>query len=530
MPDGCTLQKRLIAVQQWRLDRQAARYPSEWLALLSPYWQELGWPGQRKLDAIEQQQLEQFHRVCEQWIRLDDLAGKISFATALQQLQSLCCKPVSAHGNNVLPVHVFDVLDGSSLHYDAAWICGMSEQDWPLRPTPHPMLPLALQLEQRMPHSSVEREQHYGAQVTRDLLNCAPELVVSYVERVEETPLKISHYFSGLPQQAVVDHTPHPYLEQIASQHRYELLHDAQGAAFTDTRARGGHSILKSQAQNPADAFARHRLLANELAEPVAGLPAVERGKLIHAALQAFWNKTGSHAALLALDHTALGQRIDDCIEYALRQNRHPALDNGIFRQIEKNRLEKHMLRWMTCEKHRQPFTVVASEKRITYVLNGIELELTIDRIDRLGDDSLLLVDYKTGSVVPGVASWTDERPAEPQLPLYSIATENSRAIAFAQVSSDAMKWAGYGAVDDAMITGKNLQRSISIEAWQQQQAAWQHILHMLMEEFKTGVARVEYHQDTVPTHAEAFLAFNRWPERDYIASLLHANTAGENR
>jgi len=41
-----------------------------------------------------------------------------------------------------------------------------------------------------------------------------------------------------------------------------------------------------------------------------------------------------------------------------------------------------------------------------------------LDRIDRLNDDSLLVIDYKSGTVSP--SSWDLPRPDDVQLPLYA--------------------------------------------------------------------------------------------------------------
>jgi len=70
-----------------------------------------------------------------------------------------------------------------------------------------------------------------------------------------------------------------------------------------------------------------------------------------------------------------------------------------------------------------------------------------MDRVDQLPDGSLIVIDYKTGKVA--LASWMDERPDEPQLPLYAVTAEgNIAAVVFGQIKRGEMKFVGL--VDDA--------------------------------------------------------------------------------
>jgi len=60
----------------------------------------------------------------------------------------------------------------------------------------------------------------------------------------------------------------------------------------------------------------------------------------------------------------------------------------------------------------------VACEGPAEVAVGGLTLKLRVDRIDRIDDGRLLLLDYKTGRVTPG--DWWGDRPKAPQLPLYT--------------------------------------------------------------------------------------------------------------
>ena len=64
------------------------------------------------------------------------------------------------------------------------------------------------------------------------------------------------------------------------------------------------------------------------------------------------------------------------------------------------------------------PFEVACDRSGCTAAPAGLTLKLRLDRVDRLNDGSLLVIDYKTGNVSP--KAWELPRPDDVQLPLYA--------------------------------------------------------------------------------------------------------------
>ena len=81
-------------------------------------------------------------------------------------------------------------------------------------------------------------------------------------------------------------------------------------------------------------------------------------------------------------------------------------------------RLIRLVTEWLLYESARVPFTVVETELETEVSIDGLELDLRLDRIDRLNDGSLLVIDYKSGDVSPKL--WDLPRPDDVQLPLYA--------------------------------------------------------------------------------------------------------------
>ena len=86
--------------------------------------------------------------------------------------------------------------------------------------------------------------------------------------------------------------------------------------------------------------------------------------------------------------------------------------------ELEEQRLTRVVTEWLEFERTRLPFDIASTEIASTALIAGLSLKLRLDRVDRLNDGSLLVIDYKTGNVSP--KAWELPRPDDVQLPLYA--------------------------------------------------------------------------------------------------------------
>ena len=122
--------------------------------------------------------------------------------------------------------------------------------------------------------------------------------------------------------------------------------------------------------------------------------------------------------------------------------------------EMEERRLNFLLGEWLEYELTRVEFTALETEAERSVTLAGLTFDLRLDRIDRLSDGSLLVIDYKTGVVTP--KSWELPRPDDVQLPLYaSFAVDEDETLgglAFAKVRrGDDLGFAGH--INDACAT-----------------------------------------------------------------------------
>jgi ATP-dependent helicase/DNAse subunit B len=86
--------------------------------------------------------------------------------------------------------------------------------------------------------------------------------------------------------------------------------------------------------------------------------------------------------------------------------------------KLEEERLTRLVTEWLVYESSRVSFEVSETEAERPVNLAGLTFGLRLDRVDRLNDGSLLVIDYKSGDVSP--KSWELPRPDDVQLPLYA--------------------------------------------------------------------------------------------------------------
>jgi len=159
----------------------------------------------------------------------------------------------------------------------------------------------------------------------------------------------------------------------------------------------------------------------------------------------------------------------------------------------------------------RSDFDVAAQERPIAMEFAGLALGGKIDRIDRLPDGQLLLIDYKTGRNTR--SGWFPEpRIADPQLPAYAVAIDPPPgAIAFARIRPEDLRFDGL-ARGDAGTSGivpldAAKHKFKDLGDWEALLTSWRTHLEALAGEFRDGHAAVDPRNASVCTrcHLQAF-------------------------
>ncbi|NGZ28616.1 MAG: hypothetical protein G8345_17205, partial [Magnetococcales bacterium] len=249
----------------------------------------------------------------------------------------------------------------------------------------------------------------------------------------------------------------------------------------------GGSGLFKSQAICPFQAFARYRLRVESLPEPQPVADPRQRGMLIHWVFEAFWQMVTSKERLLSLT-------VEERFHWTAK-----AAQAGVERycqkfshemappmpEMEVARMQKMLLNWLELEFRREDdFQVMAQEHKETLEIGGLTVDLRPDRLDRLAQGGLAVVDYKTS--LPSRGSWREERLPEPQLPLYGLLRrETVDVLAFAVARPGEMEFRGVGRQAGEWPGVIKVEK----EEWLNLLDHWHQALTKIAEEFRQGVA-----------------------------------------
>ena len=496
---GCpVLAQRLAALADFRKARLfGGQPPSAWAKAISEALTALGFPGERALDSAEFQALAKWHEVVADFAALDRVLPRTGYTDAVARLRRMAADALFQPETPDVPIQVLGELEATGMEFDHLWIMGLSDESWPRAPRPNPFLPAELQRVAGVPQGSAAGMLELARRLTGEWLTCAGEAVLSYPLREDDREFKPSPLIVAVPEGELALPEYASYRGAVHDLRKIERLEDARAPAFAAAAAAGGGTaVIQDQAACPFRAFARHRVGAESLAAPHAGLDAMERGTLVHRVLAQAWAQLKTKSALDAIpvaDLDALLARAAEDAVTRIRRDR-PTVLSGRFAGIERRRLARLAREWLEEEKRRGGFTVLATEDKRRIEIGGLALNARLDRVDETGDGRRIVIDYKTGTASAGTL--VGARPDEPQLPLYLVSAEpDAIAMAFAQVRAGDMKFTALARDADVLPGARTLPDGRLKQAessWAQQVEAWRAGLARLAAGFVAGAAAVD--------------------------------------
>ncbi len=462
--------------------QEKSNSPYFWARHFSALLDAAGFPGEREPDSGEFQARAKFNEALADFSRLGLVAGKMSFAQAFRHLRRICADTLFQPETPDAPIQVAGILESAGLSFDCLWVCGLTEDAWPLAARPNPFLPVALQKKAGIPEAAAETSLALDRRITEGWLGAADEAVFSYPEKEQDRDLLPSPLIAQIPEGQVDLPSFATHRDVLFSSRVLETVEDGKAPGLNSKTIKGGIRVLTDQAACPFRAFARHRLAAEGLDAPSEGLDAMQRGNLLHELMAGIWRELKSQQNLQG-DLTSV---ISTAAENAVKE----LAIEGRFAALEKRRLIRLAGDWLEVERQRKPFEVAQIEQKRPIVIGGLSFDGRIDRMDKLvGGESAgtyALIDYKTGSRVTS-RDWLGERPDEPQLPLYAVtAEENVSAVAFAKLKTGDMKFSGFS------LHEKEIPGVKAAQSWGGLMATWARELEGLALGYAQGDARVD--------------------------------------
>lgn len=466
-----------------------------WCQYFLSLLKHFGWPGQMTLNSEEHQVVARLYRALEDLnslqILLDELEPTEALTLISKQLAEITFQVESEREARV---EIMGVLEAGGILFDHLMILGMNHNTWPATAKPNPYLPIELQREQGMPHASADREYAFAQAVIDGFLGQAKSLLAVCAEQEGDMTLRPSALIEDWPFVDLPPVAPTLLQQAFASVPGLELVSDVavpaiELSAIEDLKA--GLQIFKKQALCPFQAFAALRLKLRAWEPEDEPLNLAFRGSVLHRLLETLWQTLRTQKQLLSMDQEALKALVEehtlDAILSVKRQ--FPEAMPAFLQALEKQRLVQLILAWLTIEKRREPFEVLAEEQRLFGHIANIPVNVRVDRIDQC-DDQRLVIDYKTGYA--SRLNWFDERPSEPQMPIYALLT-GATGIAYAKVKAAEMAFDGVA--ETALIEGVSTvaqDKYTPAQRWSDLLSHWRQVFQGLAESFLSGDVRID--------------------------------------
>ena len=486
--------------------RGEKRY-GDWAQQMAEFLRAARWCEKNQAEEVGAQLARRWEEALQALASLDLVRSrKVDFRGALEDLERIVERTflVAGKEGGGSPVQVIAPKDATCEWFDAVWFLRAGDRVWPERSAIHPLLPLSLQREFKMPGGDVDNDRVAAREMTRRIVESAGIVVCSYAKRWRDGQQKAASVvveMLGVDEMDIAEIVPVDLDPPDAPEIETEWIDDVeQVGPLPDRVVSGGARLLEFQAACGFQAFAEGRLQAHSLRTAELGLDARERGNVIHRALELFWSEVQTQDTLRSMNagerHDALGRAVTGALVEFARSAQTPW--DSAYMEIVGTRIKALLQAWLKVELGRAlRFAVKLSEERMEDVRVGpLRLNLRIDRVDQT-EWGEVLIDYKTGMSGSSPRGWFGDRMDAPQLPLYAIlrrsranegAAERLEAVAFGRVVAGGDMHL-HGIQDSSGTLTKA--EAIDAEDLRSQVEVWEQALRRLAEQYAQGDARV---------------------------------------
>ena len=487
------------SLKSWTLNNSKLM-PEKWAKELSDFLKTTGWPGKVAPGTDKQSVLSKRHQGFEAWkdclnqlCSLNQILGPINRLEVLNHLTHITRSKPFQSKTPEHSIQVIGLLESSGMQFDYLWVMGCHHEALPAHPEPNPFIPYEIRNKYSIPRSNPQRELKFTEQSLTRLLMAAPDVHFSYPLHEGDMDLEMSPLLKRFPQDKKTPYLSNRIKDQVRAMNQLEKFTEPAFLQVTDSEKNqygtqgisSGYALLKDQVDCPFRAFARHRL--NSQRTPVAEIDFdnLDRGNLIHKALELFWDKTRNRKNLSNLSHGILEKRIEECVQEALKLCSQRTTGQTQFNKLEIERNVRLIHDWLLIERERPDFQVLHNEEDVSINLCGIKLSLRIDRIDEIPGKGLLLIDYKTGREAKP-AEWFAEKIRAPQLPLYATA-QPPVGLAYGHLTLGKPEFKGTADLPLGKLKNYDFAKDTGCSTWKELLSYWKNNLNRVADEFLQG-------------------------------------------
>jgi ATP-dependent helicase/nuclease subunit B len=481
--------------------------PGNWAEELSEFLKTTNWPRKSEASSDQQSVLSKRYQAFEAWkdclnqlCSLNQILGPVNRLEAMNHLTNIVRSTPFQIKTPEHSIQVIGLLESSGMQFDHLWVMGCHSEALPTHPEPNPFIPYEIRSKFSIPRSNPQRELKFAEQSLSRLIMSAPEVHFSYPLHEGDMDMEISPLLKNFPKSEDSSYPSKRIKDQILAlndlkeftEPTFLPATDSEKILFATQGISSGYGLIKDQIDCPFRSFARHRLSSERYQLPEVDFDNLDRGNVIHKALELFWSKTVNLKNLLNLSEHSLEQQLDQYVREALKICSGRTTGQVQFNKLEIERNVRVIHDWLLAVEFKRPdFKVLQIEEGLSIHLSGLKLLLRIDRIDEIPGKGLLLIDYKTGKEAKPT-EWFTEKIRAPQLPLYSLAKPPAGlAYGHLTIGKPEFKGTTIPGLSLGKFRNHDFTKASGYSNWEELLEYWKNNLNTVADEFLEGDHRV---------------------------------------
>lgn len=164
----------------------------EWAETVPNLLEDAAWPGHHPLSSAEFQAERRWQQALEMTGSLGFDGRAMGWNEFLSVLTRTMDETLFAPESHDAPIQITGPTESAALTADAIWFLGATEDAWPASGATHPLLPLDVQRQSRMPHATPQLDWELAQRITTRLLASAPQVRFSYAQQIAGTESRSS--------------------------------------------------------------------------------------------------------------------------------------------------------------------------------------------------------------------------------------------------------------------------------------------------------------------------------------------------
>lgn len=479
-PDAAEWLNLVARLTKLRREIPRSNSPAAWAVFIDDTLRTFGWPGQGALDSRDFQLVNRWRELLNDFARLDLVNPAMAPGVAVRRVELMAAETVFQPESQAAGVQLLGPLEASGAEFDALWISGVTATRWPPPGNASPLLSRRLQREHSMPDATPADTVRYAGSMLQRLGRSAPIVVFSYPATEDDaiqTPTALLQSLQMEQGDAASD--PGWHASSLTQSRRTVAADDPVPAVRDDEHVSGGAATIQLQLSEPIAAFITGRLGVKRLQAQAVGIPPPVRGSIIHDALYRLYVEKPSRSAIASWTDDDLETRLTRSVDEAFtRHERHADTTLRELLALERERIKRLLQRFIEVDVGREDFEIEGIEQEVGFASARVSMPLRVDRIDRLADGSLGIIDYKTGTRKTFLQSGGE--PREIQLVAYACAVDGTIAsLALANIDSREVVFDG---------AGRGYRNA---ENWDETLGVWMQSVIQACEEISRGDVRI---------------------------------------